>query len=169
MLYTVKVRLLKPFLGDRRGEKMSTPKAFLEASGGELCHRMEHVNWALRNAIDSIPLPHVHHSSLHLRETYRKPTLSIYARRYRQGGKDRVDHFRCIRTGAVLTFDLATTSVHPEFKDQGDFQIPTTKEAEEIIRYIGSHLGLSPWGSIYGFGRFEVLKLTNKTEINAKK
>jgi hypothetical protein len=31
MLYALKVRLLhKPFLGDRRGEKMTTPKSFLK-------------------------------------------------------------------------------------------------------------------------------------------
>lgn len=68
-----------------------------------------------------------------------------------------------LRSGMHLTFDLAVTSPQPERPDEElDLRVPTIEELRALFTYIGTYIGISPWGKNYQKGRFSVVHIEEK-------
>jgi len=143
MIILIKIRLTSPILGENRLDSRGVRK-FKKRSGGDILIDKRHWNEQLDTAKGILKLP-VNNSCVIIPDKYVSPTLHLYRRRF-SGTK--IELFESIRTGTVLTFELATREDQPN--------CPTLDQIEKMLVVIGEHLGLSQWGSKFGFGRFKV-------------
>lgn len=167
MMYELKIRLTSQMLGDvRTHEKV---RRF------ERCRRSSDLQpdavmwrWALKEAKESLRL-NVHTDCIMIPPAIRAPRLDLYKRKYRKPGKREMtfEEFEAINIGAILTITLQVNSADPKKKDAVS---PGRLELEQLFRFIGKFIGLSPWGNKFDFGRFEVLSVTpleNEDDIPA--
>lgn len=115
--------------------------------------------WVFRQAAESLRLD-VNMEAVYVPSSIRVPRLDLYRRRFRRKGhgqnKEAYDDFECIPVGAVLTLYLQTcSSVFGKEKDK----VPSASDLYMILKFIGLHMGLSPWGSKFDYGRFDILYL----------
>lgn len=66
-----------------------------------------------------------------------------------------------IDVGTVLTFKLLVPG-DPEPGTQSRGRTPTELELTRIFETIGEMLGISPWGSRFGYGRFKVVSVAKQ-------
>jgi len=92
------------------------------------------------NADTLFPPPGMRPASVHL---FRR----IYSKR-------RVELFESFRAGTVLTFDFMVREDLPKCPDVAQFK--------NMFQFVGEYLGLSQFGSKFGFGRFELLSVQLK-------
>jgi len=79
------------------------------------------------------------------------PQINLYIRSWRDSSGLRKEDFECVRTGTVLTIPLLIMAGH-----ENDPLPPTINELHEMLSFMGAWTGLSPWGSKFNYGRFEV-------------
>jgi len=162
MLLCVKIKLKKPFLGNCRTtdkiRRFDRSKAFKH----NIQVDMLRWNWTIEEAISALELD-LDPSSIRVNPTYSAPKIELFVRRWRDGksGKQREEMFEAIKAGAVLSFEvLVINNKEPEGSNADDtFKKPTIKDLYKILTLVGEILGLSPWGSKFGYGRFEVLSI----------
>jgi len=124
--------------------------------------------WAIGESQNSLGMQGVDPFGVRLESSFDSPTLEMYVRRWddrRQ--KDNREMFESIRKGAILTFPMMLLNkTEPHAGIDSDKRPPTIKELKDTFDCVGSMLGLSPWGSKFGYGRFSVQSLkyndTNK-------
>jgi hypothetical protein len=51
----------------------------------------------------------------------------------------------------------------PQNKDK-EVRSPTNEEIIKMLNFIGDMIGLSPWGSHFGYGKFHVVSFTDKNK-----
>lgn len=159
-MVTITCRLDTPFLGDIHDRKML--KFDTIKSGDELWLRINTAQWrwALKEAMDSIGI--LGESSvdfIRLPFKVKAPTVRLYS--LRSSGKDNrpPSTHESFQAGTVLTFNVFLLSelencstMQAAFKQRP----PTKDEVVECFKIIGECIGLSPWGSKTGYGRFSV-------------
>ena len=163
MLLRVKIKLKSPFLGNCRTtdkiRRFDRSKAFKH----DIQVDMVRWNWAIEEAIEALGMD-LDPSAVRVTPNYKAPKLELYVRRWRDGktGKQKEEMFESIKSGAVLTIDvLVINNKEPEGSNADDvFKKPTKEDLKDILSLVGRMLGLSPWGSKFGYGRFEVLAIT---------
>lgn len=167
MLLCVKIKLKSPFLGNCRTtdkiRRFDRSKAFKH----NIQVDMVRWNWAMEEAISALELD-LDSSAIRVNPTYKAPKLELYVRRWRDGksGKPKEEMFESIKSGAVLTFEmLVVNNEEPEGASpkKETFKKPTIEDMEKILDTVGRLLGLSPWGSKFGYGRFKVLSIEPST------
>ena len=145
MTLNVKLRLTSPFLGemlpDRSGVRRFRKQGncILIDSG----HWLEQFRQAAHFTGTRVDCAAVFPPSVLLAASYHN-----YRREY---SKVKVEHFESFRKGTILSTQLEIMNKP---------QAPTLEQMKHILDYVGAQLGLSPWGSKFGFGRFEVYELT---------
>ena len=159
MLQRVKIKLTRPLLGDKR---TSGNLRRFQRDKSAACLELEpdFWFWTVRQAI--IALGHdveVDESTISVPGRVEVPSLVLYTHGYYgRDGRRREDQFECIRSGALLTFEILIT----ESREKDGRRAPTVTELRSILSFVGKHLGISPWGSKFNFGRFELLELETK-------
>lgn len=162
----IRIRLTRPFLGDRRYEggirRFDTSKG---RDGVMLFHpNVEQWRWAFREALDSIGLlDKVDVDYLRFPVSIKSPAIAQYVRRVNIKHKQEEQKFECFRTGTVLTIPVfllgELEGEHP------DWPVTSERPTEDLVlkcfAIIGEDIGLSPWGSKFGYGRFD-LETDNK-------
>jgi hypothetical protein len=162
MLYEVKIRLLMPWLGSQKTQEQV--RRFRKISRGdkegEIELDRELWDWAYRQAIESLRFTHVDSTTIRAAMSIRCPTLVLYKRKYKSpNGKTQEEMFECITKGTILTFPLVVTSPQDKLMDK---EAPTKKELETLFEFIGEFIGLSPWGSKFGYGTFTLENIEEK-------
>ena len=157
MLYELKLRVVSPWLGDiRRGK--DTHRRFQRGhTKSVLAFDLPRLQWTFKEACDALHLDHVDVKTIRMEEGFRSPTLISYRRRYNYQKQKQEDFFEAIREGTVLTMQVLVTRPMPE--SNLPKKPPTQEELEQIFKFVGSMLGLSPWGGHFGYGRFDVESL----------
>ena len=160
MLYEAKIRLNKAFLGSQcTRDKI---RRFHKTKSGEIIIDTDRWSWALREAAISLRLDKtVDLDCIRFEEGFRSPTLSLYVRKWHERGKQREEMFESIRENTILTFDILITSVYTE-QGLNAKQPPDAEQFTALMNFVGKMIGLSPWGSKFGFGRFQVESLKEK-------
>lgn len=159
MLYDLKIRVTSPWLGDIRRAK-DTHRRFQRGHTPDiLAFDLPRLQWTLEEARDALRLPHVDTKTIRMEEGFRSPTLTSYRRRFssRQSPQQQEDFFEAIRENTVLTMQVLVTRPLP--KQSTGQTPPSAEELSQIFKFVGSMLGLSPWGGHFGYGRFEVISL----------
>ena len=160
MLVTIRIKLLEPFIGDRRTPEQI--RRFLRREG-DLLLDMSQWNRAVRQAVEDLHLEAVDPASILFPLTMPLGRTDMYNRkwyekRHQDGGYKSVlkeELCECIRSGAELSFDvgLAIEAI------AADKRPVTLEEFQKIMTYIGKMIGLSPFGSHFKFGRFTVMSV----------
>jgi hypothetical protein len=119
--------------------------------------------WALSEATDALCrndllVDNVRFTSMKM------PTVVLFNRRWKDNGKNREELFEAFREGTVLTVPFYVPSapdVDLPAVDKNK-RPPDNPEMNLLFSFIGEVLGLSPWGSKFGYGRFNVLEIVEK-------
>jgi hypothetical protein len=160
MLYELKIRVVSPWLGDIRRSK-DTHRRFQRGHTEDvLAFDLPRLQWSFKEACDALHLDHVDVKTIRMEEGFKSPALVSYRRRYNYQKKQQEDFFEAIREGTVLTMQTLTTRTAPETTSAK--KSPTQEELAQIFKFIGTMLGLSPWGGHFGYGRFDVISLETK-------
>ena len=163
MLYDVSIQLTRPMLGDQ-----ATQERIFRFTRGRVSPGEEGVfvfelasdfwAWLVREAVDALHLEGVLDvSAIRVPMAMEAPRVTTYRHHYRNKfGTQKVDSFECVSENVKLSFELLLT--RPIDEDSG-LRAPTAEELKTILEFIGKYLGISPWGSKFNFGRFDLLEL----------
>lgn len=156
---SLRCRITKPFLGARR--QKDGIRAFDTGKEGDTTYFYPDIaqwRWALKESMDSLGLlPAVDVDFVRLPTKIQSPTIRIYTRVWDNKNPDKREMFQSFQAGTVITVPLfILNELEPTgFNGMPSIQRPPTEEElTECFRVIGSELGLSPWGSKFGYGRF---------------
>lgn len=167
MLYALKIKLTSQMLGGTvTHEKIRRFDRRRKSS--DLALDAVQWRWVIEQAANSLRLP-VRTDAIAIPPGIQAPSFAIYRRHFwrngTQGKRERVfEDFECINVGAVLTIYLQVADALPG-KSQGR-RTPTKADVENIFVFAGQFIGLSPWGSNYDYGRFNVLELRTLESID---
>ncbi len=153
-IYVTKIRVTEPLLGDcpshdgvyRFARTSDDKRLLLDSSRMHFC---------FDEAIRALDLQTtVSASQIRADCELRPPTLHRFVRQFTKNGKRTEVLHESIRTGTVLTFEVA---VLEQAEPGGDgLRGPEQHELVGILTVIGKYMGISPWGSKFEYGRFTV-------------
>lgn len=155
----LKCRLTSPFLGQRR--QGNGVRAFDTEERDGKTYFLPDVpqwRWALGQAMGShglIPASNVDFVRLPTRIL--SPAIRLYTRVWDSKNPSKRETFQAYQAGTVITFSVFLLD-ELEQKGSNGLVLPqrplTEEEVRECFATIGEHIGLSPWGSKFGYGRF---------------
>lgn len=88
------------------------------------------------------------------------PTVRLYERVWCPKDPAKRETFECFPKGTIISFQIFLLREREnswENKIQIPGRAPTKEELTTCFATIGAHIGLSPWGSDKGYGRFEMV------------
>ncbi len=158
MLIRTRIKITSAWLGSERTPNQ-VRRFERNDSTKDLKINLAQWNWALVEAMDALGMDSVDPSTIRFPTHISPPALELYIRRWSHTGKEtQQEKFEAIRTGTHLTFDvLITRTKEPSSASQGNSRPPTVDEYRRVMEFIGDRIGLSPWGSRMGYGRFQVM------------
>lgn len=162
MLLTTKVKVTSSWLGSERTVQQ-VRRFERDSHTKKLKLDLAQWNWAVNQAVESLCMSDVDVSAIRFPVHLDPPSLELLVRRWSHLNKgEQKESFESIRAGTHLTFDVLLASSREPAAGTGgknDARPPTRAEYEKIMKFIGEHVGLSPWGNRMGYGRFELLEV----------
>lgn len=157
MLQQVKIKLTSPLLGDQRTRE--GVRRFDKTDDDFLILSPAHWYWACKEAACSLHMDNMEPETIKAPDKILIPTLHLYNNRYRsESGRQLQEMFECIKAGTVITFYTLITGL--ELGQISSGKVPATQDdLLKILTLIGQHIGMSPWGNKFGFGRFNVVEI----------
>lgn len=159
---TITCRLDTPFLGDLHSrDRILRFDTSTDSDGTVWLHtNMAQWRWALKEAMDSMGiLAESNIDYVRLPVKIKAPTVRLYSRRRSSRDGKAPDTHQCFQAGTVITFSVFLLTNLEESGGCSELfnqRPPTEEELVECFKVIGECIGLSPWGSKTGFGRFTV-------------
>lgn len=92
------------------------------------------------------------------------PKTHLYVRVLDRQNPDKRNTFESIQAGTVVSFPILILG---QLESQNKLDLfksrpPTVEEVKQCFSIIGEDIGLSPWGSKFGYGRFILLTEDDK-------
>lgn len=161
MLYVSKIKVESAFLGSKNQAGTMVFVRDKETNG--LVIPVDQWEWSVAEACDSLRLTSVEPMCFLPPSPIYIPTTTLYSRNYtRSGQKDSCMH-ESIRKGAELSIDMmVSSSAAPRSSIEKNKEAPDHEAISQIMKFMGAFLGLSPFGSVKGYGRFKLLSLETK-------
>ena len=145
MTLNVRLRIVSPFLGDMPPGRDGV-RHFRKLGN---CIQLDVALWLEQLTLAALRTGFAADiSSIKPPERLLMASIHIYRREY---SKVKVDQFESFRKGTILGLQMDVEQ-RPK--------APASDQVHHLMSYVGDHLGLSPWGSKFGFGRFTVLEVT---------
>jgi hypothetical protein len=157
MLYELTMKLTSPFLGDQRTSE--GVRRFPRSKDGNLEVPAAQWQWAFQEAIYTLRMEGLQVDSVRFKD-YIAPSIVLYNRKWHEAKKQRTEMFEAIRENTELTIQFfvpRTQEPTGHSSDAAAGRSPTIPELTKILDFIGDMLGLSPWGSKFGYGKFKLL------------
>jgi len=159
MLYQVKLRITQPWLGSQKTPEQV--RRFRKIEGGPKDGEIELDrvlwDWAYKQAVEALHFDDIDTGTIRAALSTRCPRLVLRQRKFtNQKNKIQEEMFESIPKNYVLTVDIMVTTVPETNKGK---RAPTEGELHTILSFIGEKVGLSPWGSRFGYGTFTVESL----------
>lgn len=158
MLVTAKIKLQSPFLGHQRTR--DKVRVFRKTPEGHITFDHAQWNFVVSEAVHHLGLD-VNVDAVRVPQSYVAPRLDMYVRRWVDNSGAHSERFECIKTGTVITFQILLMHKSEESEERG----PDIDEIKDILQFIGQWIGMSPWGSKFNYGRFNVLEV-NEDKYN---
>lgn len=156
----LRCKLTSPFLGDQRSAS-GTRKFDTAIYKDELYFLPNNAQWrwALKEAMDAIGvLAESNIDFVRLPSRILAPKIHLYTRILDRQNPDRRDRFDCFQEGTVISFPVMILGSLEQNNPLGlPERPPTQDEIIQCFELIGESIGLSPWGSKFGYGRFMLL------------
>lgn len=159
MLYEPRIKVESAFLGSRLGDAVYQ---FARDAEGKVIIPPDHWEWAVNEACLSLKLDHVEPACFLPVAPLFIPTTVLYNRTHTRRGERVTTMHESVRKGAELSFEIVVSGSVPPRASIVSKEPPEFDEILQILKFIGAFLGLSPYGSEKGFGRFSLLSLTPK-------
>lgn len=166
MIYKLRLRLTSPMLGARRDHGIRRFDRQNRAGNLWLDMPPDLWRWAIREAVSGLWLKDVDPLCVQCPNGFLSPALVKYDRQFFKGGKKKTELFECIRSNTVITIRFAVTDRDPGKPQDVSSRGPNEAELQQIFKYVGRFLGISPWGQSMRYGRFEVDDLGVETNPN---
>lgn len=143
MVIIARVRLMSPILGELNKDKDGI-RRFKKSQGGIAIDKR---TWLAQftEAARVLGIRFGQQDTILFEAGYYSPCIRLYRRIY---SKVHVELFEAIQKGTVLTLEFTTTLPLDRFR--------------ALFETVGKHLGISQFGSKFGFGRFEILDIGEK-------
>lgn len=159
MIYRLKLKIVeKPWLGQQKTREKI--RKFRRDKKGRVSIDSVEWQWALASAARALECK-IDVGTIRTESGFDAPGITLFNRKYHHKGKIHEEMFEAIREGTVLTIDILV--MESGEIDGQQYNAPTQEELLWIFEYVGMFIGLSPWGSKWGFGRFEVESLERIT------
>ena len=122
--------------------------------------------WAVGQAMEALGYSGLDQFAVRFEDSMQAPKLQLYVRRWsdtKRGDREQ-EMFESIGKGTILTFHPLLLSTQEPSQAESRRIPPTPEELRKVMSCVGDMLGLSPWGSKFGYGRFTVesLEATNE-------
>lgn len=183
-LFDIRIKLTEAMLAARRGANMIRRFDIAAVDKKKFPERpvMWEPNilqwrWAIKEALEAKGLPAEEMIDfIRLPNQIKCPTIHLYQRNWKDSKKPGVQQhemFEAFNAGAELTIPILIVSdledkneTQPKnvFEEMFKTKPPTKQQVIECFELIGSNIGLSPWGSKFGYGRFVVIKDNNEQQ-----
>lgn len=162
--FVIPCRLTMPFLAYRRHEHGIRKFDTKEIDGKKYFQvDVPQWRWAIKEALGSMSLiPEVDVDYIRIPTSILAPMIRHYERVWDKANPTKRETFECFQAGTVMSIpvfilsELEQSSAFNNLRFQS--RPPTHDEVVECFKIIGEDIGLSPWGSKYGYGRFTVEK-----------
>lgn len=172
MLVNLRIRLTAHILGDKKMRQQKRdpneeepPMLRVFSTVEEDEHPLDLVDLyeSLRAAISDLGLLHISAEMIHFPTHIQKPKYIRYVRHYqpRNSGRKLEEIFVGIQKNNVLTIPVFIYD--DDSSEPGALKPPTLEEFEKIMIYVGKHIGISPFGKNFGYGRFTIHALINSS------
>lgn len=158
MLYELKMRLTSPWLGQQRTNQHV--RRFRREKDGRLMIDTAQWQWALQEAAEALHIEDIDIATIRTESGFDAPTLQLFNRRYSHKGKPHEEMFESIRENTILTFNILVTKPLPIVGESNGQRQPDIDELNKLFGFVGKMIGLSPWGTRFGFGKFTVEQIT---------
>jgi hypothetical protein len=160
MLYESRIKIESAFLGSKN---QSGIMVFARDKDGGLIIPADQWEWAVLEACTSLRLSSIEPKCFHPPLPIYVPTTTLYSRNYTRAGQKEECRHESIRKGAELTVDMiVSSSSPPRASMEKNREAPGQSDIEQILKFIGLFLGLSPFGSEKGYGRFKLMSVETK-------
>jgi hypothetical protein len=116
--------------------------------------------WALQEAAEALHIEDIDIATIRTESGFDAPTLQLFNRRYSHKGKPHEEMFESIRENTILTFNILVTKPLPIVGESNGQRQPDLDELNKLFSFVGKMIGLSPWGTRFGFGKFTVEQIT---------
>lgn len=164
----LRCKLLSPFLGDQRSSSgVKRLNSITQGGTDYFLPSNAQWRWALKESMDALGiLNQTGVDYVRLPTRIIMPKVHLYTRVFDRQNPDKRDTHECFQAGTVFSFpvlilgSLEQTSGIEVFKDRP----PTEDEIRSCFALIGEDIGLSPWGSKFGYGRFILLETKDNTQ-----
>lgn len=160
MLVDAQIKLKTPLLGDKvcrdRVKRFSRENS---VATGILPLDTPLWIWALSEAAKSLNIVYTP-EAFRMASEVTSPTICLYNRKWvDKKGRKHTDQFEAVRAGTILTVPFILFD-NPSPGKEGP--VLSLKEFGDMLSLTGSMIGVSPWGSKFGYGRFKLVKLKQK-------
>lgn len=168
---TIKIKLQRPILGCRRDEE-EVYRLDTCTSSGHLAWALDQAQWAwaLKQGAEVLEYDFVDTGCIRLPLTVEIAGVTPYVRNFRdKKGKLCEQQFEAIRSSSTISVPVTVLDVEDGVAYKGD--PPTPGQLTAIFGVVGDSVGISPFGSKFGYGRFDVLEEdeTGKDDSNGQK
>lgn len=155
-LYKLKIRTTSYWLGHQRTRK--NIRIFRKDKDGKILIDLPQWNWTFKQAIAALHIPDTNPDCIRLESAFFTPRTVLYTRNYSYKGSKQTEDFEAIPESTVLEFNVLITD-KPLSTYNKETQPPSKDQLMLIFKFIGNLLGFSPWGSHFGYGRFDIESL----------
>lgn len=156
MLYNLKLKIVeKPWLGQQR--TTDKIRKFRRDKKGRIAIDTVQWQWALASAARALDYS-VNVETIRTESGFEPPKLTLYNRKYHYKGKPHEEMFEAIREGTQLNIPILVMESNDVEGQQ--YTAPSKEELLHIFEYVGMFIGLSPWGSRWGFGLYDTLDVS---------
>ncbi len=163
MRYNCTIHLTTEMLGNVAGKKDQRPVMLFERASDEafISWDLAYWSWAFRQVLQAYP--DVYRDAVRMDMYFKSPMtpLPTRGRRYNDNGpREKTHEYIPKGTRLNLGFEL----VEPEPKDTNVVGLqlpPNDTQLTDAITRIGRNIGISPFGSKAGYGRFILINLSS--------
>lgn len=113
--------------------------------------------WLWTTALEEVAAKDVYRGAVRMDRFLSPIQTVVYARRFRKGQVQKQCEHEAIRKGAIVTFGASIVTPDPsEPPTTQTLRRPEPEELAKALERIGNTLGISPFGSQFGYGRFNI-------------
>lgn len=161
----LRIKVTSQFLGNKMDTARHVMRFDTKYKGKELWWKpdLEQWRWAMVEALDSLSdsnqlMSDVDVDFVSFSTLIKAPTIRRFTRSQTSRNPLRNQEFESFGVGTVLTIPVFLLGcMEKDRLGRAQVRPPTPEELRKCFEIIGQNLGLSPWGNIYGYGRFDVL------------
>lgn len=154
MLYEVKLRVTdQPWLGEQRTRERV--RRFRRDKKNRIAINKTEWQWAFASAAKALRFD-IDVATIRTETGFEAPSLNLYTRKYHFKGKPHEEMFESISEGTVLTIPILVMESREDDKEGQQQRPPSHEELQDILKFVGRFIGLSPWGTRWGYGTFEI-------------